>query len=735
VTTIDGERRATHTVYNAAGQPTEIHRFQRAAVGSCSISTELPQNAGFAETRWRRFEYNAGGLQSAEIDARDNRTELFYEGLGRLVVTRYADAREAHQLMDQRDQVVYRKDRSGDRAYQFFDSQGRMYHLIEGNSAGTIFLGRNIRTSFDRAGRPVWRDVSTQPTTTFDSAHVRDVRNYGYDPAGRMTSEQWRPEGVGGISFTTGYGYDVAGNRTSIVWPGAWTANYTYDAANRIQTVSFPGAGGSVTLSHDSLSRRTGIDRPGAAADTTYTYEPDNDLASLNHAFVAGSGPGAVSFSYGHDAAGKTTTIGISQPAFEWLPSLSYARSYGVANELNQIGSAGGIGIGWNADGNMTSDGVNTYSWGYGNRMIGASRKGMTATYDYDSDDRRTKKTVNGVVTRTLWSGADELAEYDVNGDLIRRFVPDGTGAMDARLATVTPAGAVYWYHVDHQGTVIATSDSAGQTVGTASYSPYGEFAAGASTPPQHSPFGYTGRHFDVETGLYQYRARYYSPRLGQFLSIDPIGTKDDPNLYGYVGFDPVNSTDPTGMCRVYCPFRSDDPAQVAEWFRSATMTDRFMYALFNGDPPDIRQTVYYFTELKAVAVIGAGTKIAAYQYFRNNMLMESGAVISVEIDLGGAFNLAGGISYAAGAPEDGFGLVWTAGAGVVSVSGDEGGAGEVGASANAIPMPIELTVGVGHTKHMPEFQSLERIEELAGDAEMNQSLNNCGTRIQRAGC
>jgi YD repeat-containing protein len=207
------------------------------------------------------------------------------------------------------------------------------------------------------------------------------------------------------------------------------------------------------------MSRRTGIDRPGAAADTSYTYEPDSDLASLNHAFVAGSGPGAVSFSYGHDAGGKTTTIGISQPAFEWLPSLSYARSYGVANELNQIGSAGGIGIGWNADGNMTSDGVNTYSWGYGNRMIGASRKGMTAAYDYDSDDRRTKKTVNGVVTRTLWSGADELAEYDGNGDLIRRFVPDGTGAMDARLATVTPAGAVYWHHVDHQGTVIATSD------------------------------------------------------------------------------------------------------------------------------------------------------------------------------------------------------------------------------------------------------------------------------------
>lgn len=558
VTTIDGERRATHTVYNAAGQPTEIYRFQRAAVGSCSISTELPQNAGFTETRWRRFGYNAAGMQTSETDARGNLTTQMYDGLGRPARTLYADNAEAWTAMDERGQAVHRRQRGGSRAAVFYDAAGRDFHVREFAALDKdyMFKGRNSRASYDLAGRPVWRDVSTQTTltTTFDDSLRRDVRNYGYDTAGRMTSEQWRPEGVGGISFTTGYGYDVAGNRTSIVWPGAWTATYAYDAANRIQTVSFPGAGGTqtVTLNHDSLSRRTGIDRPGAAADTTYAYEPDSDLASLNHAFVAGSGPGAVSFSYAHDAAAMTTSVGISQPAFEWMPSLSYATTYGVANELNQIGSAGGVGIGWTLDGNMSTDGVNTYTWGYGNRMIGANRSGMTATYDYDSDDRRTKKTVNGVVTRTMWSGADELAEYDVNGDLIRRFVPDGTGAMDARLATVTAANAVYWHHVDHQGTVIATSDSAGQTVGVASYSPYGEFGAGVTAPPQHSPFGYTGRQYDPETGLYQYRARYYSPRLGQFLSMDPIGTKDDPGLYLYVANDPVNKTDPTGKCGVF---------------------------------------------------------------------------------------------------------------------------------------------------------------------------------------
>ncbi len=209
--------------------------------------------------------------------------------------------------------------------------------------------------------------------------------------------------------------------------------------------------------------------------------------------------------------------------------------------------SENGIPVSWNADGNMISDGVNTYSWTYGNRMMGASRSGMTATYDYDSDDRRTKKTVNGVVTRTMWSGADEVGEYNAAGALIRRFIPDGTGGMDARLMTVEAGGTAYWHHTDRQGSVVATSNAAGQVVATATYSPHGEFGTGTTAPPTGSSFGYTGRQYDPETGLYQYRARYYSPRLGVFLSTDPIGTKDDPNLYLYVGADPVNHTDPTG--------------------------------------------------------------------------------------------------------------------------------------------------------------------------------------------
>ncbi|MEA3044453.1 MAG: hypothetical protein QOH47_2291 [Sphingomonadales bacterium] len=502
---------------------------------------------GGTEATWA---YDLDGRIATVIDGNGNRAELHYDGHGRQdrwtfpSATRAAsfdDATPATALatagaVNPADYEEYGYDlvgnrislrkRDGSLLTYAYDALNRMTLKTVPERAGlTSAQTRDVHYRYDLRG--------LQLSARFDSPTGEGITN-AYDGFGRLVSSS---SNMGGVTRTLSYQYDAAGGRTRITHPdGAWFATLRDALGRPFWLDSADPAAGRYYGSYRPDGLPAGQSR-GNGASTWTSRDAVQRLNGLGHYYGAG-GAADVLWLYQHNPAGQIASVTRDNDAYAWTRHYAVDRSY-TANGLNQYSGVGGLTYGYDANGNLTSDGSRTFLYDVENRMVA----GVGATLSYDPLGRLFQVTASGGgVTRFLYDGDALVAEYDGAGAMTRRYVHwDGADAPIMAYATAALTSPSY-LHADHQGSIVAISGPAGTPVTINTYDEYG--IPGLNNAGR---FQYTGQVWLPELGLYYYKARIYSPTLGRFMQTDRIGYEGGNNLYGYVGNDPVNHTDPSG--------------------------------------------------------------------------------------------------------------------------------------------------------------------------------------------
>ncbi|MDR3678038.1 MAG: RHS repeat-associated core domain-containing protein [Acidobacteriota bacterium] len=235
------------------------------------------------------------------------------------------------------------------------------------------------------------------------------------------------------------------------------------------------------------------------------------------------------------------------------LTSVAPATTY-TNNDSNELTATSAATYTYDYNGNATSktdtNGTTYYTWDYENRLSSVTLPGTggTVNFKYDPLGRRIEKIAPGATTIYAYDTDGVIAELDGSSNILARYTQGEN--TDEPLAIYRGLTTSY-FHADGLGSVTSLTDGSGQLAASYVYDSFGKLTA--STGSLTNPFQYTGREFDSEIGLYYYRARYYDPNAGRFISEDPIRFAGSSDFYVYVQNKPIIGKDPTGLMIKIC--------------------------------------------------------------------------------------------------------------------------------------------------------------------------------------
>jgi RHS repeat-associated protein len=506
------------------------------------------------------FYYDAAGRRTRAVDAVGIASVATYDSLGQTVQKADADKGVWTYLYDATGRLTGETDPLSRTTSLQFDSLGRVTRRVYPDATADTF-------AFDEAGR----GASKGRLTTAVSASGVTTRAW-YDVMGRRTRYE---EVVDGTTYTISHAYDTAGRLASVTYPdgevvtygfatsglaqgklvtvsgsvaGTLVSNVTYTSRGQVATMTY-GNGITTTFDFDAYGERPASIQVGSLLTINYGYDGNGRITSLTSPNVS-----LTNWAYSYDSLGRLTrAVKGDNAAYTYTYRYdaigritcnndkgSYA--YGDAAHPHAVTTAGSDTYAYDGLGNLTSGGGRTIAYNFSSKPVSITTGGSTTTFVYNADGLRVKKSGNAGTVVYVGS------LHEVRGGAVTRYYVIGGMRVAKRDANGTS-----YLHVDHLGTTRLVTNSSGAAVQRYEYAPFGKLIGDSAGPSESHRF--TGQESDDETGLIYFRARYYDPALGRFITPDPISAAPDQpqelDQYQYANNNPVSVADPSGHAPV----------------------------------------------------------------------------------------------------------------------------------------------------------------------------------------